>query len=125
MPNNTVSFKFCKTHLHIIAVGVFLSGGLDSGTMVALSSQYSPNITTLGFAYEGDWNEMPQARQIAEKYNTNHHEVFLEENRISEILQKIKSGEHIDVLDNTGDWFLIKTKEGKQGYVHKSRIKSN
>ena len=43
----------------------------------------------------------------------------------SEILQKIKSGEHIDVLDNTGDWFLIKTKEGKQGYVHKSRIKSN
>ena len=43
----------------------------------------------------------------------------------SEILQKIKSGEHIDVLDNTGDWFLVKTKEGKQGYVHKSRIKSN
>ena len=43
----------------------------------------------------------------------------------SEILQKVKSGEHIDVLDNTGDWFLIKTKEGKQGYVHKSRIKSN
>ena len=72
-----------------VPVGVFLSGGLDSGTMVALSSQYSPNITTLGFAYEGDWNEMPQARQIAEKYNTNHHEVFLEENRISEILQKI------------------------------------
>ena len=43
----------------------------------------------------------------------------------SEILQKIKSGEHIDVLDNTGDWFLVKTKEGQQGYVHKSRIKSN
>lgn len=72
-----------------VPVGVFLSGGLDSGTMVALSSQYSPNITTLGFAYEEDWNEMPQARQIAEKYKTNHNEVFLEENRISEILQKI------------------------------------
>ena len=43
----------------------------------------------------------------------------------SEILQKIKSGDHIEVLDNSGDWFLIKTKEGKQGYVHKSRIKSN
>ncbi len=48
-----------------------------------------------------------------------------EKNTSSEILQKIKSGEHIDVLDNTGDWFLIKTKEGKKGYVHKSRIKSN
>lgn len=72
-----------------VPVGVFLSGGLDSGTMVALSSEFHPTITTLGFAYEGDWNEMPQARQIAEKYKTEHHEVFLEEERISEILEKI------------------------------------
>ncbi|MDR3025140.1 SH3 domain-containing protein [Chryseobacterium sp.] len=42
----------------------------------------------------------------------------------SEILQKIKTGEQIEVLDNTGDWFLVKTKEGKTGYVHKSRVKS-
>lgn len=41
----------------------------------------------------------------------------------SEILQKVKSGEYIEVLDNTGDWFLVKTKEGKEGYIHKSRIK--
>ncbi|MBP2615846.1 SH3 domain-containing protein [Chryseobacterium jejuense] len=45
-------------------------------------------------------------------------------NTSSEILQKVKSGEHIEVLDNTGDWFLVKTKEGKEGYIHKSRIKS-
>ncbi|MCS3868583.1 hypothetical protein J3D55_001499 [Chryseobacterium ginsenosidimutans] len=43
----------------------------------------------------------------------------------SEVLQKINSGQHIDILDNSGDWFLIKTKEGKTGYVHKSRIKSS
>ncbi|SIS65219.1 SH3 domain-containing protein [Chryseobacterium ureilyticum] len=42
----------------------------------------------------------------------------------SEILQKVKSGEHIEVLDNTGDWFLVKTKEGKEGYIHKSRMKN-
>lgn len=47
-----------------------------------------------------------------------------EKNTQSEVLQKIKSGERIEVLDNSGNWFLIKTKEGKQGYVHKSRIKS-
>ncbi|MDR3025159.1 SH3 domain-containing protein [Chryseobacterium sp.] len=29
----------------------------------------------------------------------------------SEILQKIKSGEYINVLNNTDDWFLVKTKE--------------
>ena len=45
-----------------------------------------------------------------------------EKSSSSEILQKIKSGEQIEVLDKTGDWFLVKTKEGKTGYVHKSRI---
>lgn len=48
-----------------------------------------------------------------------------DKNTTSEILQKINSGEHIEVLDNTGDWYLVRTKKGKQGYVHKSRVKSN
>ncbi|WP_344826095.1 SH3 domain-containing protein [Chryseobacterium ginsenosidimutans] len=47
-----------------------------------------------------------------------------EKNSSSEVLQKIKSGEHIEVLDNSGDWWQVKTKEGKTGYVHKSRVKS-
>ena len=46
-----------------------------------------------------------------------------EKNTTSEILQKIKTGEKIEVLDNSGDWFLIQTQDGKKGYVHKSRIK--
>jgi len=41
----------------------------------------------------------------------------------SEVIQKIKSGEQIEVLDNLGDWFLVQTKEGKKGFIHKSRIK--
>ena len=41
----------------------------------------------------------------------------------SKILSKVKSGEKIDVLDDTSNWYLIKTKEGLKGYVHKSRIK--
>ena len=48
-----------------------------------------------------------------------------DKNTTSEILQRINSGEHIEVLDNSGDWYLIKTKQGKQGYVHRSRVKSN
>ncbi|WP_148285340.1 SH3 domain-containing protein, partial [Flavobacterium sp. B17] len=38
-----------------------------------------------------------------------------EKNASSEILQKIKSGENIEVLDNTGDWFLVKTQQGNRG----------
>lgn len=46
-----------------------------------------------------------------------------DKNTSSEVLQKVKSGDNIEVLDNTGDWFFVKTKEGKEGYIHKSRIK--
>lgn len=42
----------------------------------------------------------------------------------SEVLQRIKLGEQVEVLDNSGNWYLVKTKEGKKGYVHKSRIKT-
>lgn len=42
----------------------------------------------------------------------------------SEVLQKIKSGNPVEVLDNSGDWFFVKTKDGKEGYVYRNRIKS-
>lgn len=42
----------------------------------------------------------------------------------SDIVEKVKAGERIEVLDNTGNWWLIKTKSGNQGYVYKSKVKS-
>ncbi len=47
-----------------------------------------------------------------------------EKNSSSQILQKINTGEQVEVLDQNGDWWLTVSKEGKKGYVHKSRIKS-
>ncbi|WP_330745609.1 SH3 domain-containing protein [Chryseobacterium sp. CP-77] len=47
-----------------------------------------------------------------------------EKNSSSQILQKINTGEQVEVLDRSGDWWLVVSKEGKKGYVHKSRIKS-
>lgn len=46
-----------------------------------------------------------------------------EKSTSSDILQRIKSGEVVEVLDNSGDWYLVKTKAGNTGYIHKSRIK--
>ena len=72
-----------------VKVGAFLSGGLDSGTLVALSSKYHLNLTTLGFEYEGEWNEMPEARSISQKYNTHHKEVSLKDEEIPELLLEV------------------------------------
>lgn len=38
------------------------------------------------------------------------------------IIEKIKSGENIEILDNSGDWWLIVTHKGNTGFVHKSKI---
>ncbi|MEO8236650.1 MAG: SH3 domain-containing protein [Flavobacterium sp.] len=47
-----------------------------------------------------------------------------DKNSTSDIVEKIKSGEKIEVLDDSGNWWLIQTKSGKKGYVYKTKIKS-
>lgn len=43
-------------------------------------------------------------------------------NSSSKIIQKVKSGSEIDILNKDGDWWKISTEDGTVGYVHKSRI---
>lgn len=60
-----------------VPLGAFLSSGLDSGMVVALMSMASSapvNTFSLGDTRK-EFNELPQARQIAEKYHTNHKEM--------------------------------------------------
>lgn len=55
--------------------------------------------------------------------DTNGYSNLRSENsKTSTIIQKIPSGEHIEVLDNTGEWWLIKTTGGNKGYVYKTKI---
>jgi asparagine synthase (glutamine-hydrolysing) len=57
--------------------GAFLSGGLDSSTIVALMSRHmgKPVATySVGFDVPGS-SELPYARQVAEAFGTDHHEL--------------------------------------------------
>ncbi|WP_052705361.1 SH3 domain-containing protein [Flavobacterium sp. 316] len=48
-----------------------------------------------------------------------------EKNTSSKILEKIKTGEYVGVLDKSGDWWFVKTYRGKnKGYIHKSKLKA-
>jgi asparagine synthase (glutamine-hydrolysing) len=61
-----------------VPVGVFLSGGVDSSSNVALMSQlvdHPINTFSIGFEGVGRYNEFDWARRIADQFGTNHHEV--------------------------------------------------
>jgi len=58
-----------------VPVGAFLSGGLDSSTVVAVASGFKPGLNTFSFGFEDAENEHPFAQGIARRYGTVHHEL--------------------------------------------------
>jgi asparagine synthase (glutamine-hydrolysing) len=62
-----------------VPIGVFLSGGLDSGTLVAIASEVSDRpVKTFCIGFDDPvYNEADQARQVAERYGTDHHEYIV------------------------------------------------
>jgi asparagine synthase (glutamine-hydrolysing) len=59
-----------------VPVGAFLSGGLDSGLVVAMMSKISeqPVKTFSGGVPYKNYSELPYAQMVAEKYQTHHFE---------------------------------------------------
>lgn len=68
---------------HLVAdvpVGVMLSGGVDSAAITALAAEeLGPGLKTFSVGFsERSFNELAQARLVAERYGTEHHELVLE-----------------------------------------------
>jgi asparagine synthase (glutamine-hydrolysing) len=78
---------------HLVAdvpVGVFLSGGVDSGALAALAAQETEGrVSTFSIGFEEQsFDELAGARLVAERYGTDHHERVL----------RVGGGEVVDLL---------------------------
>ncbi|MDD5594875.1 MAG: asparagine synthase (glutamine-hydrolyzing) [Candidatus Omnitrophica bacterium] len=73
-----------------VPLGVLLSGGVDSSCVVALMSKFSNRkIKTFSVGFEDeDYSELKYAKQIAEKFGTEHSE-FIVKPDMADILPKL------------------------------------
>jgi asparagine synthase (glutamine-hydrolysing) len=74
-----------------VPLGVFLSGGLDSSAVAALTAKIrGDKIQTFAVGYgEEEFSELPYARQVADHIHSDHHEVRLSREEFFDSLPRL------------------------------------
>lgn len=72
-----------------VPVGAFLSGGLDSSSIVAVASRSYRRLKTFSFGFGEAINELPYAREVAQLYQTEHTELEDQHADIADLLSEM------------------------------------
>lgn len=86
-----------KESIHIrlradVPVGVFLSGGVDSSLIAALSAKIHPKIDTFSIGFHSDkHDESKYAKQVAKHIGSKHHHFMFDESSFVDLLPKVVS----------------------------------
>ncbi len=95
-----------KRMMSDVPFGVFLSGGVDSSTNVALMAERSSQpIRTYSTAPKGHprYDELAYARTVVQRFRTDHHEVIIDDDDLAGYIPQLI--EHQD--EPTSDWTAI------------------
>lgn len=89
-----------------VPLGAFLSGGIDSSSVVAaMSKSSSVPVKTFSIGFDdATYNELPYARAVAKQYETEHTEEILDPN-IVDLVEKLVP--HLD--EPFGDFSIFPT----------------
>ncbi len=91
-----------KRMMSDVPFGVLLSGGIDSSTNVALMRRHLSlpvRTFTVGFSDHPEGNELPYARRIAREFQTEHHEVLIDEDAMRSYLPSLVYSQDEPIAD--------------------------
>jgi asparagine synthase (glutamine-hydrolysing) len=91
-----------KRMISDVPFGVFLSGGVDSSTNVALMAQFMDrpvDTYTVGFRDHTHLNELEYAQLVADRFGTNHHVVLIDEHDMQGYLEKLIHSQDEPIAD--------------------------
>ncbi|MBI5649263.1 MAG: asparagine synthase (glutamine-hydrolyzing) [Chloroflexi bacterium] len=74
-----------------VPLGVLLSGGVDSSAVAAAAAEATDHpikTFSIGFA-EKEFNELPYARAVAERFGTDHHELIVAPQSLREVMPRL------------------------------------
>ncbi len=74
-----------------VPLGFFLSGGVDSSSVVAAATSLGTDVSTFSIGFDSDdISETPYAREVAELFGTRHHERILTRSAAGDLLPSLK-----------------------------------
>jgi asparagine synthase (glutamine-hydrolysing) len=72
-----------------LEVGSFLSGGIDSGLVTAVAKKYNSTLKTFTVSFDGEYDEAPLAKLVADRYQTHHTEIKISFDNLVDDIEKI------------------------------------
>jgi asparagine synthase (glutamine-hydrolysing) len=99
-----------------VPVSIFLSGGIDSSSLVALLSRQRPNLSTFSVVFkELDYSEAHYSRSISTRFGTDHHEIEISSQAVMTSLPQFIGAMDQPTVDGVNT-YIISRETRRMGY---------
>ena len=90
-----------------VPVGVFLSGGIDSSSLVGILSRNGARPSTFSIVFrEEDYSEAEFSRAVAQHFHTNHHEIMVSQSDFFAAIAPAVHAMDLPTIDGINTYFV-------------------
>jgi asparagine synthase (glutamine-hydrolysing) len=90
-----------------VPVGVFLSGGIDSSSLVGILSRNGVRPSTFSIVFrESDYSEAEYSRAIAQHFSTDHHEIIVSQSDFFTAIAPAIRAMDMPTIDGINTYFV-------------------